>query len=101
MKKARDYSLERRIEEENDEKVRILHEQVQEIQTAARSIGHEAKSSNGFLSTFQSQMERGRETLRTTVGRFDSVLQDKNNRLSIYVAGIVFVVFVIVWKFYL
>jgi len=101
MKKARDYSLERRIEDENDEKMRILHDQVQEIQAAAKTIGHEVKSSNGFLGSFQVQMERGRDRLRTTVGRFDEVLQDKNNRLSIYVAGVVCVVFVIVWKFYL
>lgn len=101
MRKARDYSLERRIEEENDEKVRILHDQVQEIHAAARSIHTETKSSNGFLSAFQDKMSGGREVLRSTVERFDHLLQEKNNRISIYVAGIVFVLFVVLWKFYL
>ena len=101
MRKARDYTLERRIEDENDEKLRILHDQVQEIHSAAKTIHLETKNSNGFLSAFQDKMTLGREALRSTAGRFDQLLQEKNNRLSIYVAGLVFVLFVILWKFYL
>ena len=99
MKRNRDHHLEQQIEDENQKKLSVLHGQVQEIRRAADSIQEETKESNSFLDSFTTRMDRGRAGLNNTLSRFETVIQEKNNRLAIYIAGTLIVSFLIMWKY--
>lgn len=98
MDKRRDRKLEDHIDDENNKKLKILHSQVSEIKNAASTIYEETKDSNTFLDRFSNQMEKSKSGVTGVFDKFEGVLADKNNRLSIYIAGILTIAFLVVWK---
>ncbi|CAG9314255.1 unnamed protein product [Blepharisma stoltei] len=99
MDKRRDRRIEDHVEDENNKKIKVLHSQVSEIKAAANNIYQETKDSNSFLDVFNGQMEKGKAGVRNVFDRFEGVLADRNNRLSIYIAGFLTILFLIVWKY--
>ena len=99
MKSNRDYKLEERLERENQDKINALHTQVQEIRNAATMINEESKSSNTFLGSFSRTMDRGLSGMNSTMNRFDQMLNEKHNRVALYVMGTLTLLFIVTWKF--
>ncbi|OMJ75196.1 hypothetical protein SteCoe_25708 [Stentor coeruleus] len=97
----RDKVLEESIEKTNNHKIDLLHTQVLEIKNSALVIHEEVKGSNTFLNTLSGSFDKGKQNITSVYGRFDNMLQQKNNRFSIYIGGILTILFIIVWKFML
>jgi hypothetical protein len=96
--RKRDKVLEESMEKNNNFKINVLYTQVQEIRNSAENIHEDLKASNGFLDGLHSAFDKGKGSVTGVYGKFENMLQQKNNRLSIYIAGILTVLFIIGWK---
>lgn len=97
----RDLVLEQQMEDENSKKLNLLHRQTREMNSAARHMHGEIRTSSAVIENIHRAVDTGKTGMRKTVAKFEEVLTDKNSRLSIYVAGFIIVFFVIAWKFFL
>ncbi len=96
--RKRDKVLEENLEKNNNFKINVLYTQVQEIKNSAESIHEDLKASNSFLDGLHSAFDKGKGSVSGVYGKFENMLQQKNNRLSIYIAGIFTILFIICWK---
>ena len=97
----RDYQLEQRLEQENEEKLEAVYVQTREIRDVAERMLETTQESNSYLGHISAVMDKGKGGLQHTVSRFEDMLTDKNTRLSIYIAGVIVVSVVVLWKFVL
>ena len=99
--RKRDTILEDNLDRSNNHKIDILHSQVIEIKNSAEFIHEEVKNSNSFLGNLSGTFDKSKQGLSGIYGRFENMLQEKNNRLSIYIGGILTILFILIWKFML
>lgn len=96
--RKRDKVLEEDLDKTNNHKINILYSQVQEIKTSAESIHEDLKQSNSFLDTLHGAFDKSKGSVSGVFSKFEVMLQHKNNRLSIYIGGILTILFIIIWK---
>jgi hypothetical protein len=99
--RKRDTVLEESLDKANNHKISVLHGQVLEIKQSAEAIHEEVKSSNNILNTLSDSFDKGKKNVKSVYSRFENMLQEKNNRLSIYIGGILTILFIIIWKYML
>ena len=99
--RKRDTVLEDSLDKANNYKIDMLHTQVMEIKQSAEGIHEEVKSSNGVLGNLTETFDKGKQGISGVYNRFENMLQEKNNRLSIYIGGFLAILFIIIWKFML
>jgi vacuolar-type H+-ATPase subunit H len=99
--RKRDKALEDSIEKTNNHKIDILHSQVIEIKHSAQSIHEETKSSLSYLESLSEKFDKGKKSVNSVYDRFETLLQERSNRLSIYICGVLTIFFLIIWKYML
>ena len=99
--RKRDTVMEDSLDKANNYKIGVLHTQVMEIKQSAEAIHEEVKNSNGILGNLTGTFDKGKQGISGVYSRFENMLQEKNNRLSIYIGGFLTILFIIVWKFML
>ena len=99
--RKRDKTLEDSLEQQNNHKISVLHDQVLEIKQSAQSIHEEVKSSNNYLETLSDSFDKGKKNISSVYSKFENMLLQKNNRLSIYIGWILTIIFILIWKFML
>jgi len=98
--RKRDKVLEDDLEKNNNYKISVLYTQVQEIRGSAEGIHEDLKTSNSFLGNLAEAFDKGKGGVSGVFGKFEGMLTQKNNRLSIYIGGILTILFIIIWKAY-
>lgn len=98
--RKRDKVLEENLEKNNNYKISVLYTQVQEIRNSAEDIHEDLRNSNSFLGNLAGAFDKGKGSVSGVFGKFEGMLQQRNNRLSIYIAGILTILFIIIWKVY-
>lgn len=93
--------MEETLDKANNHKISVLHTQVLEIKQSAEAIHDEVKNSNSFLNTISTSFDKSKQGVSGVYNRFENLLQEKNNRLSIYIGGILTILFIILWKYML
>jgi hypothetical protein len=79
-------------------KIDVLYSRVEEIKNASLEIEEETKESTNLATRIYGRVMNGADGIANTVSRFDEVLANKNNKVTIYVVGALVILFVIMWK---
>lgn len=95
----RDLCIEQQLENENSRKLDLLHSQTLEMTNAANHMHTSILASSSLLETINLALEKGKTGMGRTVAKFEETLASTNSKLSIYIAGVLIILFVVAWKF--